>query len=184
MAHLYSVYCKVKERIHGETSHAISIKRCKCMSGWMDGYGLLLEIMAFLSRIIPISFFWDMVTLFSLSLFLGHASLACHLFSFWGNHNLTLFYFRNVLRERSPRHGAFINVENGWMVVLIPNAGMSQIDGMCTYLWSRKHKKHLTRVTQFDKTQQNIKQHMCKVFHGIWHMALVGYCISLGNLPF
>ena len=42
---------------------------------------------------------------------LGHASLAYHLFSFWGNHNLTLFYFRDVLREKSPRHGAFINVE-------------------------------------------------------------------------
>ena len=25
------------------------------MSGWMDGYGLLLEVMAFLSRIIPVS---------------------------------------------------------------------------------------------------------------------------------
>ena len=46
-----------------------------------------------------------MATPFSLSyLFLVHASLACHLFSFWGNHNLTLFYFRDVLRERSPRH--------------------------------------------------------------------------------
>ena len=44
---------KVKERIHRETSHAISIKRCKCMSGFMDGYDLLL--MAFLSRIIPMS---------------------------------------------------------------------------------------------------------------------------------
>ena len=88
------------------------------VDGWMDGYDLLLEVMAFLSRIIPMSllslFFWDMaIPFFSLSLssfsfFLGHASLACHLFSFWGNHNLTLFYFRDVLRERSPRHGAFI----------------------------------------------------------------------------
>ena len=43
--------------------------------------------------------------------FLGHASLACHLFSFWGNHSLTLFYLRNVLREISPRHGAFTDVE-------------------------------------------------------------------------
>ena len=48
------------------------------------------------------------------------------------------------------------------------------MDGTCTCLWSRKHEEHLTRVTQFDKTQHNIKQHMCKVFHGIWHMALVG----------
>ena len=78
----------------------------------MDGYGLFLEVMAFLSRIIPIFFFETWLPLFSL-FFLGHASLACHLFSFWGNHNLTLFYFRDVLRERSPRHGAFINVE--WM---------------------------------------------------------------------
>ena len=78
------------------------------MYEWMDGYSLLLEVVAFVSRIIPIFFFetW-------LPFFLGHASLACHLFSFWGNHNLTLFYFRDVLRERSPRHRAFINVE--WM---------------------------------------------------------------------
>ena len=82
------------------------------MDGWMDRYGLLLEVMALLSRIICLFFFETWLPLF-LSLFFGHASLACHLFPFWGNHNLTLFYFRDVLRERSPRHGAFINVE--WM---------------------------------------------------------------------
>ena len=102
----------------------------------MDEYDLLLEVMAFLSRIIPMSlslFFLRHGYPFFLSLsFLGHASLACHLFSFWGNHNLTLFHFRDVLRERSPRHGAFINVE--CMVVLIPSVGMWQMDGMCTCL--------------------------------------------------
>jgi len=82
----------------------------------MDEYGLLLKVMSFLSRIIPVSFFLRHGYPF-FSFFLGHASLACHLFSFWGNHNLTLFYFRDVLREKSPRHGAFIDVE--WMVVLI-----------------------------------------------------------------
>ena len=51
-----------------------------------------------------------MATPFSLfSFFLGHASLACHLFSFWGNPNLTLFYFRDVLQESLPRHGSFID---------------------------------------------------------------------------
>ena len=79
----------------------------------MDGYGLLLEVMAFLSRIVPVSFFLDMATPFFSLFFFGHASLACHLFSFWGNHNLTLFCFRDVLREISPRHGAFVSVE--WM---------------------------------------------------------------------
>jgi len=96
------------------------------MDGWMDGYGLLLEVMAFLSRIIPMSlsfFFETWLPLFSLSFFLGHASLAFHLFSFWGNHNLTLFYFRDVLRERSPRHGALI-MWNEWVVVPIPSVGM------------------------------------------------------------
>ena len=90
------------------------------MNGWMDGYGLLLKVMSFLSRIIPVSFFLDMVASFFF-LFLGHASWHA-IFSFWDNHNLTLFYFRDVLQGRSPRHGAFINVE--WMVVLIPSVGM------------------------------------------------------------
>ena len=95
----------------------------------MDGYDLLLEVMAFLSRIIPMSilslfFFETWLPLFLSPLFLGHTSLACHLFSsFWGNHNLTLFYFRDVLRERSPRHGALIMwIE--WVVVPIPSVGM------------------------------------------------------------
>ena len=61
--------------------------------------------------------FLDMATpfflSFLLSFFLGHASSAYHLFSFWGNHNLTLFYFRNVLQERLSKHGAFIDGE--WM---------------------------------------------------------------------
>ena len=94
------------------------------MSGWMDGYDLLLEVMAFLSQIIPISlFFRHGYPLFLSLFFLGHASLACHLFSFWGNHDLTLFYFRDVLRERSPRHGALI-MWNEWVVVPIPSVGM------------------------------------------------------------
>ena len=96
------------------------------VDGWMDGYDLLL--MAFLSRIIPMSlsssfFLRHGYPFFSFSLFFGHASLACHLFSFWGNHNLTLFYFRDVLRERSPRHGALI-MWNEWVVVPIPSVGM------------------------------------------------------------
>ena len=131
---MYSIYCKVKERIHGETNHAISIKRGKCTSGWMDGF---IDVTYSLGKWLSLSnhpclFFLDMVTPFSL-FFLGHASLACHLFSFWGNHNLTLFYFRDVLRERLPRHEAFIdgewmdsgansqcrNVTNGWVVYVL-----------------------------------------------------------------
>ena len=55
-----------------------------------------------------------MVTpLFSFSLFLGSCFFGMPSFLFLGNHNLTLFYFRDVLGEISPRHGAFIDVE--WM---------------------------------------------------------------------
>ena len=73
---------------------------------------------------------------------------------------------------------------NGWMVVLIPGIGMSHMDGTCTCLWSRKQEKDLTRVTQFDKTKQNIKQHMCKVF--LWNKTYGSgrTCLSLRNLPF
>ena len=60
--------------IHGETSHAISIKMCKCMSGWMngrmdvDGCGLLLKALIFsLESSLSLSLsFWDMATPFSL----------------------------------------------------------------------------------------------------------------------
>ena len=62
MAYLHSIYCKVKERIHGETSHTISIKMCKCVDGWMDEwwYGLLLKhwFSLSLSFIIPCLFFF------------------------------------------------------------------------------------------------------------------------------
>ena len=85
----------------------------------MDEYGLLLKVMSFLSRIIPV-FFETWLPSFSF-FFLGHASWHA-IFYFWDNHNLTLFYFRDVLQERSSRHGAFINVE--WMVVQIPSVGM------------------------------------------------------------
>ena len=64
----------------------------------MDGYDLLLDAMAFLSRIIPISlFFRHGYPFLSLSLFLGDASLA--------------------------RHGAFI-MWNEWMVMPIPSVGI------------------------------------------------------------
>ena len=90
--------------------------RSKGAGVWVDGWMwlYLLNGNGFLSWIIL--FFETWLPPFSLSIssfFLGHASLACHLFSFWGNYNLTLFYFRDVLRERLPRHGAFIDGE--WM---------------------------------------------------------------------
>ena len=156
MAHLYSIYCKVKERIHGETSHAISIKKCKCMrwmDGWMDGCGLLLKVMVFaLESSLSLSLFlrhgYPFLSLFFWSCFFGMPSFL----SFWGNHNLTLFYFWDVLRERSPRHGAFIDGE--WMDGGANSWYRNVAYGWtCTCLWSRKHEKYLTRVTQFDKTQ-------------------------------
>ena len=107
-------------------SHAISIKRCKCMSGWMDGWmdrcGLLLEVMAF-SLESSLSLFFSFETwllLFSLSFVWVMFLLACHLFSFfWGNHNLTLFYFRDVLRE-SYQDMEHLLMGDGWMMV--PNS--------------------------------------------------------------
>ena len=76
---MHSIYCKVKEMIHGETSHAILIKRCKCMcgwidgwmDGWMDGCGLLLEVMVFSleSSLVSSFFLRHGYPFFSLSLF-------------------------------------------------------------------------------------------------------------------
>jgi hypothetical protein len=86
--------------------------------------------------------------------------------------------------ERDYQDMEHLLMENGWIVVLIFNVGMSQMDGTCTCLLSRKHEKHLTRVTQFNKTQQNIKQHMRKVFHGMKHMALVGLAYHWVTCPF
>ena len=88
----------------------------------MDGYGLLLKILVLSleSSLFLLSlslFFLDMATPFFLSFLLGHASLACHLFSFWGNHNLTLFYFTDVVRE-SYQDMEHLLMGDGWMVVL------------------------------------------------------------------
>ena len=93
------------------------------VDGWMDEYGLLLKVMSFLSRIIPVSLFFETwLPLFLSSFFLGHTFLACHLFFLLFGATIIWLYFRDVLREKSPRHGAFINVE--WMVVLIPSVGI------------------------------------------------------------
>ena len=67
--------------------------------------------MALLSRVIPVSFFRHGYP-FSPSFF-GSCFFGMPSFLFLGQPYLTLFYFRDVLRERSPRHGAVINVE--WM---------------------------------------------------------------------
>ena len=93
------------------------------------------------------------------------------IFSLFGATIIRLYFISGMFYERDYQDMENLLMENGWIVVLIPNVGMSQMDGSCTCLWSRKHEKHLTRVTQFDKTQQNIKQHICKVFHGMEHIA-------------
>ena len=82
-AYLHSIYCKFKEMIHGETSHAISIKRCKCMSGWMDGCGLLLKVMAFSLESSLVSFFLRHGYPF-LSLFFGSCFFCMPSFFFLG----------------------------------------------------------------------------------------------------
>ena len=58
----------------------------------MEGYGLLLEVMTSLSRIIPMSlfFFETWLPLFSLCFFFGPCFFSRPSF-FWGNHNLILF---------------------------------------------------------------------------------------------
>ena len=141
--------------IHGETSHAISIKRCKCMSGWMDGCGLLLEAMVFSLESSLSLFFWVML--------LWHT-----IFSLFGATIIWFYFIAGMFYERDYQDMENLLMENGWIVVLIPNVGMSQMDESCTCWWSRKHEKHLTRVIQFDKTQQNIKEHMGKGFS--WNM--------------
>ena len=71
-------------------------------------------------------------------------------------------------------------------MVLILSVGMSQmvVDGgdansQCRNVaggWKRvcAYEEILTRVTKFDKTQQNDKHHIYEVSHGVRHMALVG----------
>ena len=91
------------------------------MDGWMNGCdrllkALVLSLESSLSLFLRYGYRFSFL-FFSLSLFLGHASLACHLFSFWGNHNLTLFCFRDVLRE-SLENMELLLMGNGWMMVL------------------------------------------------------------------
>ena len=64
---------------------------------WMDGYDLLLEVMAFLSQIIP--FFWDMATPFSLSFFLVML-LWYAIFSLFGATTIWLYFISEMFYER------------------------------------------------------------------------------------
>ena len=71
------------------------------------------------------------------------------------------------------------------MLVLFPSVGMLQVDrNMHVLIDQKKHEEVLTRVTQFNKTQQNDKQQMYKVSHGVWHMALVGLAYHWGTCLF
>ena len=153
------------------------------MYEWMDRCVLLLEAMVFSLESSLVFFLGHGYPFFSL--FLGHASLACHLFSFWGNHNLTLFYFRDVLRERLPRHGAFTDEE--WIDI-----GANSRCRNVASRWGRVRAYDREGMKRFSLGSQNLTKlnrtssSICIrfFFHGIWHMALVGHCISLGNLPF
>ena len=97
--------------------------------------------------------------------------LLCHpIFSLFGATIIWLYFISGMFNERDHQDMEHLLMWTGWMVVLIPSVGMLQMDGSCTCLWSWKHDKHLTRVTQFDKTQQNIKQHCVRFFmeYDIW----------------
>jgi len=89
---------------------------------WMDGCGLLLEAMVF-SLESSLSLFFETWSPLSLSFFLGHASLACNLFSFWGNYNLTLF-ISGMFYERDHQDMEHLLMEDEWMICSIPNTGM------------------------------------------------------------
>ena len=102
------------------------------MDRWMDGCGLLLEVMVFsLESSLVSSFLFFRHGYLFLSLFFGSCFFGMPSFLFFGNHNLALFYFRDVLRERSPRHGALMwkmdggansqcrNVAKGWDVYVL-----------------------------------------------------------------
>ena len=84
-AYLHSIYCKVKERIHGETNHAISIKRCKCINGWMDR-GMAYSLRHWFSLLYHpfLVFFLDMVTPLSFSIFFGSCFFGMPSFLFLG----------------------------------------------------------------------------------------------------
>jgi hypothetical protein len=73
------------------------------MDGWMDGYDLLLEVMAFLSRIIPMSlsssFFETWLHLF-LSPFFWVMLLWHAIFSLFGATIIGLYFISGLFYER------------------------------------------------------------------------------------
>ena len=75
------------------------------VDGWMDGYGLLLEVMAFLSRIIPVSlFFFFFLFLrhgYPLSLSFFWVMLLWHaIFSLFGATIIWLYFISGMFYER------------------------------------------------------------------------------------
>ena len=153
----------------------------------MDGCGLLLEVMSFLSRIIPmslLSFFWDMATpffsLFFLVMLLWHT-----IFSLFGATIIWFYFiFRDVLWERSPRHGAFINVE--WM----DGGANSQCRNVAkrmghVHAYDQESMKSISlglqNLTKLNRTSSSI---CVRFFHGMEHMALVGLAYHWVTCPF
>ena len=75
-------------------------KRCKCMSGWMDGWIWLTPWgNGFSLSNHPYFFFLRHSYPLFLSLFFGHASLACHLLSFWAT-IIWLYFISGMFYER------------------------------------------------------------------------------------
>ena len=78
----------------------------------MDRCGLLLEVMAFsLESSLCLSLFFETWLPLFLSLFFGPCFFGMPSFLFLGQRKSDFIFFRDVLQERSPRHGAFIDVE-------------------------------------------------------------------------
>ena len=138
------------------------------MDGWMDGCGLFLKALVFslqtsMSPFILL-FFLDMATPFSL--FFCHASLACHLFSFWAT-IIRLYFISGMFYERDYQDMEHLLMGNGWVVVLIPGVEMSQMDG-CVHAYDRESMKSISlgshNLTKLNRTSSSI---CVKVFHGI-----------------
>ena len=126
---------------------------------------------------------WLPLSFFSLSLFfLGHASLACHVFSFWGNHSLISYLILGMFYERVYQNMEHLLMDDGDANSRCRNVA-SGWGRVCGY--DREGTNRFSLGSQNLTKLNRMSSSICIRFSlGVWHMALVALAYHWGTCLF